>query len=173
MKRNFVFLVILACSILIFSGCDEECNPELSDAVGDEFFTITYQSPAGQNYLETTYDPSNIRVYLDPTGGAEREPDLELIRPGFENGSFGPFRFTEDFINIATGEVNPVQIYNRRYKYDYYIKKDVFGEDTISVDFFYEVDACNTFWGNITYSLNGEVLAEYQDVQQAEIVIVE
>ncbi len=158
---------------LIFWGCEEECDPELSDTVGDEFFSITYQSSSGQNYLETTYDPSNIRVYLDPTGGEVEEPPLELFRPGYENGSFGPFFFTERFINITNGEVNPASLYGQRYKYDYYIKKDIANEDTISVDFFFTVDECNAYWASITYTLNGTVLTEYQNQQQAEIVIVE
>ena len=167
-----VKVFILVC-LFSFYACEEICDSALNEEVGDEYFTVEYRSPAGDNYLEGIYNTSNVVVYMDPSGGENPVPDLQLIKPGYENGKFGPFRFTENFIDPATQNVNTVQLYGRVQKYDYFIKKDTYGQDTISLSFLMEVDECNNFWRFIRYSINGIPQVQLDLDQQAEIVIVE
>ncbi len=166
-------LVFLAAWV-IFSGCSEDCDPSLNEEIGDEFFTIEYQTPAGQNYLTEIYNTSEVFVYLDTTGGRIPEPPIELIRPAFKDGKFGPFRYTERFINQALDQVNQISFDGVLHQFDYHIYKgEEFGEDVLRVEFFLEVDECNRRWNTIRYFFNERLLDEFRDVQQAEIVIVE
>ncbi|MEM9933145.1 MAG: hypothetical protein AAF824_06025 [Bacteroidota bacterium] len=169
---TFLLFTVLA-TALSLTSCEEECSSNPTEEIGDEFFTVEYVSPSGVNYLNNVYDPSAVVVYMDPTGGDNPFPEFELIRPGFEDGKFGPFRFTETFVNQATGATNDIKLFGIPYRYDYYFKKGDFGQDTLSLQFFLDVDECGHSWRNISYSLNGQVLTDYQDLQQAEIIVTE
>lgn len=158
---------------LLFSSCEEVCETNAKESVGDEFFTVEYRNSSGQNYLNSIYNLSNVVVFLDTAGGATPFPEFELIRPGHEEGAFGPFEFTDRFVSPVTDRVNTIQLYGQPFKFDYFFKKDTYGMDTLSVEFLLEVDECTTFWQYIRYSLNGEPLPEYDGMQQANIVIVE
>lgn len=166
-------LTVIAFALLLCFGCTEICDPALNDEVGDEYFTVEYRTASGENYLESIYNKNNIVVYRDPTGGKSAAPNLELIQPGYENGKFGPFRYTEDFISPLNGEVNTIQLYGEPYKIDYFIKKDTYGQDTISLEFLMAVDECNHFWRYIRFAINGVPQTQFDLDQQAEIVITE
>lgn len=159
--------------LLFTTACQPECDPSLNESVGDEFFTVEYRKADGTNYLNEVYDLNNVVVFLDPEGGRGDAPNFELITPGYEDGKFGPFRFTDRYIDQARNEINSVLLYGEDLKFEYFFRKDDFGVDTLSVTFRLGVTACNTFWDEITYALNGEVLGAYQNQQQAEIVITE
>lgn len=163
----------MAIGLSIFLGCKEPCDDSQNAQVGDEYFTVEYLDADGNNYLNTVYNPAGIVVYLDTTGGEDPNPRYELISPGYENGKFGPFNFTERYINPTNDQFNDLLLVGNRFIYDYYIKKDTYGQDTLRVTFLLSADECNYFWREITYSLNGTVLPSYQDQQQAEIVITE
>lgn len=176
MFKNFVstfLLLSVLVSTLFLTSCEEECASNPSEDIGDEFFTVEYVSPSGVNYLDNVYDPSEVVVYMDPTGGENPFPEFELIRPGFAEGKFGPFNYTEIFVNQATGATNDIRLFGIPYNYDYFFKKGDFGQDTLSLQFLLNVDECGHEWRYIRFSLNGELLTEYQDLQQAEIVITE
>ncbi|RMG27047.1 MAG: hypothetical protein D6730_07980 [Bacteroidetes bacterium] len=156
-----------------WQSCVTPCDSSLNEAVGDEYFTVEYRTPAGDNYLDKVYNPSNVVVYMDPSGGKDPVPNFVLVQPAFEEGKFGPFRFTADFIDPATQQLNTIKLYGQAYKFDYYIKKDTYGTDTISVEFLMQVDECNNSWRYIRYAINGIPQPNLEMNQQAEIVIVE
>lgn len=167
--------LLLACLIGFawMQGCVEACDPSLNDTVGDQFFSVEYKNAAGDNYLQSIYNLSNVVVFLDTTGGDDAVPEYELITPGFKDGRFGPFFYTGRYVVESTGQPNTVRLYGIPYKFDYYIKKDTYGQDTLSVEFVMEVDECNNFWKSIKYYHNGDLLPQFNDQEQAEIVIVE
>jgi len=164
------FLIIL----LSGWGCSDDCDPTLNDEAGDEFFTLTYQGTDGSNLLETRFNPSEVFVYLDTTGGRAPEPPIELIRPAINGNMLGPFFYTRRFINPALEEINGIPFYNVVHTFDYHINKgDGLDEDVLRVEFLYEVGKCNRQWRFIRYFLNEELLSQYNDVENAEIVVVE
>ncbi|MEM7372178.1 MAG: hypothetical protein AAF587_26405 [Bacteroidota bacterium] len=168
-RLTVLFLVLASFSL---HSCIKPCNPSNNAEVGDEFFTVTYQNPSGTNYLEI-YNPSGIVVFLDSTGGESASPKFELISPGFADGKFGPFFFTEKFVDLASNEINLPLLFQRPLRFDYYIKKDTYGQDTLSVEFLLNVDECNYDWSYINYFLNGAPLPQYDGQTSADIVIVE
>lgn len=167
------FPILMIVAIALLPSCVETCPQNEMAEVGGEFFTVTYEDAAGVNYLTNVYDQDKIVVYLDTTGGESPRPDYELILPGFENGKFGPFTFTERFIDPTNQAPNAEILFGQPYSFDYYIRKDTFGVDTFKVDFLLDVDECSSFWRSIRYYRNGEPLPQYDDQQLAEIVIVE
>ena len=169
---SFIYLLALV-GIFSFSACTEQCDPANDDEVGGEFFTVEYRRPSGQNYLKTVWNPNNVYVYLDTTGGLDPAPNLEVFRPGHDGDKFGPFEFTDRFFNPATDQLNTVNFYGIRHTFDYHIVKDQQPEDVLRVEFFMEVNQCNREWKFIRYYLNDIILPEYNDQRQAEIVIVE
>jgi len=177
MNGNFrlgLLIIVMSISGMFFTGCEDECDPSLNEEVGDEFFTLEYRTPGGQNYLTDIFNPSEVFVYLDTTGGRIPEPPIELIRPAFKDGKFGPFRFTQRFINPALDQVNGIAFDGVVHTFDYHIYKgEDFGEDVLRVEFLLEVDQCNRKWKMIRYFFNERLLDEFNEVQQAEIVIVQ
>jgi len=173
MKNVFRWLTPLSIILFTLTACTDPCEGLENASVGDEFFTITYQDANGGNYLENgTWRLPNVEVFIDSAGNADN-PDFFRIRPGFEDGKFGPFPFTEDKIDPATRQPVLALIANQPVKLDFYIKKDTFGIDTLSVNYLLAQDQCHYFWSEITYTLNGEVLTQFANSQQAEIVVVE
>ena len=162
-----------ALSLFLFNACEEGCETSSRELVGDEFFTIEYKTSDGKNYLNEIYNLANVLVYLDTTGGMDPTPEFELIEPGYAGGKVGPFGFTERYINQARNEVNDVLLYGQAFNFDYMIRKDTYGQDTLTVRFQLGVDFCNTFWQEISYHLNGVELTDYRNQQNPEIVIVE
>ena len=159
--------------ILAFSwGCNT-CEEEIDDEVGGEFFTVEYRSQSGENYLNSIYNLENVLVYVDTTGGASEIPPLKLIRPGFKDGKFGPFFFTEAFVDPASFKINDPRLLGRRFRYDYYIKKDTYGTDVIRVDFLYQPNECARKWEVLDYYFNGELQANFSQQRQVELVITE
>ncbi|MDX2282787.1 MAG: hypothetical protein NW241_01435 [Bacteroidia bacterium] len=173
--RTFPLLPgLMAGLLLLMSSCiPDDCEETVSPRVADAFFTVTYQRPDGTNYLTSIYNPDGIVVFLDSTGGARPNPRYELIRPGYADGSFGPFRFTADFVSPADNSVNLTQLFGRVFQYDYYLKKDTYGLDTLRVRFVLGVDECRYFWQSIQYFRNGDPLTAYENNPAAAIVVVE
>ncbi|MEZ4828199.1 MAG: hypothetical protein R3C61_18220 [Bacteroidia bacterium] len=156
-----------------FQGCTSSCDGVSSEAVGGEFFTVEYKTPAGENYLNSIYNLSGVVVFLDTTGGEDPVPQYELINPGYADGKFGPFYFTERYVNAASEEINNILLFGQTFRFDYYIKKDTYGQDTLSVEFLLGVDECSHSWQSISYFRNGDPLPEYHNQRNAAIVIVE
>lgn len=173
MKLQNRFLLICFVAFAGLSACVEECDPSLNDAVGEQFFTVEYRNSNGDNYLQSIYNLSNVVVFLDTTGGKDPVPEYELISPGFKDGLFGPYFYTNRYVVPETGLPNTVRLYGIPYRFDYYIKKDTYGQDTLSVEFLMEVDECNNFWKSIRYYRNGDLLPEFNDQEQVAIVVVE
>lgn len=173
MKLHKLFLITGLLAFFSLQSCVEECDPELNDSVGEQFFTVVYETPTGDNYLQSIYNLSNVVVFLDTTGGNDKVPEFELISPGFKDDAFGPFFYTERYLVPETGEPNTVTLYGIPYRFDYYIKKDTYGQDTVSVEFLMEVDECNNFWKSIKYYHNGDLLPQFNDAEQAEILVTE
>ncbi|MEO1449541.1 MAG: hypothetical protein AAFV07_08410, partial [Bacteroidota bacterium] len=80
----------LVIAVSLLGACRETCDPAANAEVGEEFFSVTYQDAAGNNLLDT-YNPDQIVVFWDSTGGEDATPDFKLISPGYADGKFGPF----------------------------------------------------------------------------------
>ncbi|MEL6676919.1 MAG: hypothetical protein AAFR61_32225 [Bacteroidota bacterium] len=165
--------LVLLCLGVMLNSCADPCEGKENDEVGGEFFTVEYVNPAGQNYLNSIYNLNQVVVWLDTTGGESANPKYELINPGYAGGKFGPFNFTERYINPANESFNNVLLLGKKYKFDYFFKKDTYGQDTLRVEFFLDVDECHFFWSSIRYFLNGTELPEYAGMRNAEIVVTE
>ena len=165
--------VLAIFALMALPSCFDQCPAPTATDVGGEFFTVTYLDTAGVNYLTSVYNPNGIVVYLDSTGGEDPSPEYERINPGYANGKFGPFEYTERYIDPRNQVYNDVLLYGKEYSYDYYIRKDVFGVDTFRVSFLLKVDECSAFWGGIRYYRNGQLLNQYNDQRMADIVIIE
>lgn len=174
MNIRFYRLMLLPLTIvgMVLGSCVKPCDPSGNAIVGEEFFTVQYQDPSGVNYLDI-YNPAGIVVFVDTAGGESPNPKFELISPGYEDGKFGPFHFTEKFIDLASNDINLPLLFERPLSFDYYIKKDTYGQDTLTVSFLLSVDECNYDWSYINYFLNGDPLPQYSGQAQANIVIVE
>ncbi|MEM6801935.1 MAG: hypothetical protein AAF696_11065 [Bacteroidota bacterium] len=173
MHRIYLLFILIFLSLLQFTACEDPCEGIESDEIGREFFTLEYRDPTGTNYLESIYNQNGIIVFLDTTGGQSSRPKYELITPGFADGKFGPFKFTERFIQQTNQAVNGAALFAKPLSFDYFIKKDTFGQDTLKVEFLVGVNECREFWEYIRYSLNGNPLTQYENQRQAEIVIIE
>lgn len=165
----------LLCLLALVSlqSCFDQCDTNQLPDVGGEFFTVTYLDSLGTNYLASIYDQNGVVVYLDSTGGEDPSPEYELILPGFADDKFGPFTFTERFIDARNEIFNDVLLFGRQYDFDYYIRKDTYGVDTFKVSFLLGVDECGSFWESIYYSRNGDRLSAYDNQRMADIVIIE
>jgi hypothetical protein len=164
---------VVAAMLLALTACQDPCEGVEQELIGSESFTVTYQNPAGVNYLAGTYNPARIVVFVDTTGGEDPTPKFRLLQPGYANGSFGPFAYTSDFVNKATRAVNYSFLAAQLYSHDYYIKKDTFGVDTFRVEFLLGADACHYFWESIRYYRNGDPLPQFDDQPNPAIVITE
>lgn len=173
MKKTHLVIIIIFILLLNLISCEDPCNGVISDQIGGEFFTIEYRDPSGTNYLESIYNLNGIIVFVDLEGGESTSPKYELISPGYEEGKFGPFNFTESFIQETNQAVNGPALYGNPMAFDYYIKKDTIGQDTLRVEFLVGVDGCRQYWDHIRYFLNGDPLSQYENQRQAEILIVE
>ncbi|WNJ16004.1 hypothetical protein [Pontibacter sp. G13] len=170
MKPSLSWMYLLACLFVVgLTACEETCNPNLDEKVGDEFFTVTFLDSAGLNLIDT-WNPADIVVYLDTMGGRPVE-----FRPGYTpDGVFGPFNYTQyDVVDPELQEVFYPGLYFDRRVYTYYFRKDMDGEDTLRVEFVLEADDCNRFWREIQYFYNGSELEQYRNQQQANIIIQE
>ncbi|RMG75896.1 MAG: hypothetical protein D6722_00260 [Bacteroidetes bacterium] len=157
---------------LAFEACTDPCKDSVSPDLGNEYFTVTYQDASGANYLDR-YNLAGVIVFVDTTGGANANPQYERINPGYADGKFGPFTFTERFWDAAKGDVNLPLLLGRNFAYDYYIRKDSFGVDTFRVEFLLEANNCTNFWRSIRYYRNGEPLPQYDNKKQVDMVFVE
>lgn len=174
MKQIHAGLIgLLIFTSYFFQGCVDNCKGTSGADVGGEYFTVEYKTPSGENYLTSIYNLSGVVVFLDTTGGKAASPKYELIDPGYADGKFGPFFYTDRYISAINEQINNVLLFGQNFKFDYYIKKDTYGQDTLSVEFLLGVDECNYKWQTISYSLNGVPLPEYQNQRQAAIVIEE
>ncbi|GAB4411063.1 MAG: hypothetical protein OHK0039_15870 [Bacteroidia bacterium] len=164
---------LLIAALLLLAACAEPCDDSLNPRLGEEFFTVQYNNTGGANYLDGTYNPNGIVVFVDESGGTDPNPRYELLSPGYSNGKFGPFSFTENFYNAATDEVNVELLIGKTFRYDYYIKKDTYGVDTFTVAFLLDANTCNYYWRSIQYYRNGDLLPQYNNQRQVEMVFVE
>ncbi|MEL7342183.1 MAG: hypothetical protein AAGM67_16995, partial [Bacteroidota bacterium] len=160
---KYLLPTILLSFVLLTVACEPECDPSKDEFIGDEFFTVEYVTPGGENYLNSIYNLDEVVVFLDTAGGVEPNPQYELIEPGYRDGKFGPFRFTERYINQARNDVNSALLFGEPFRFDYYFKKDTYGVDTLTIEFTLGVNSCNTSWQTLNYYLNGELLPEYQN----------
>jgi hypothetical protein len=120
------FTSFFAAFLFLTTACIKPCDPANNALVGDEFFTVTYLDNSGTNYLDI-YNLDRVVVFLDTTGGSDATPRFELINPGYEDGKFGPFAFTDKFSILQTNDINLPLLFGQPFKYDYYIKKDTYG----------------------------------------------
>lgn len=151
-------MVLLFVSTFTLISCNPECDPANNDPVGGEFFTVTYETSDGTNYLRDIYRSDKVTVFVDKDGGSMPTPDFDLIFPGYKDGTFGPFNFTEDWIDPATNLPNTDAVINQPFAFNYFIRKDTFGLDTFRVEFRLTADICNYKWDYIRYFLNGDPL---------------
>lgn len=170
MKDVFLGTTLSLLILMTISACDT-CEGLESDPVGGEFFSITYQDADGRNLLRDVWRQANVQVFIDSSGGQADQPDFFRIEDDFSDGRFGPFAWTEPFTDSRTLDVNTISFVNEEQQYDYYVKKDTFGVDTIRLKYLLIEDECRTFWETIEISVNGEVKST--GAQQVDIVIVE
>lgn len=171
------FFIGLAASILALStGCQEKCIKAPDLTFGTQEFTVTYVTPEDTNYIQRLYNLSNVQVTIDYTGGErvnggfdERLRAGEAVNDQFQ---FGSFNFTERYIDSVTN-LPLLTVYSRIVRHDYFIKKDTFGTDKLSVEFWIDNNECENTWRSVEYFLNDSLLEAYTDDQFANIIIVE
>ncbi|MEL6624258.1 MAG: hypothetical protein AAFQ83_03855 [Bacteroidota bacterium] len=164
---GFVAMISLA------NRCEDPCEGLSNEIIGEESFTITYEDPNGTNYLESIYREDKVVVYVDKSGGEDDIPEYERIFPGYENGTFGPFNFTEEFFDPTTNSPILVDVLNQVKRYDYFIRKDTIGVDTLTVEFLLATGPCVYDWEYIRYYRNGVEINGIADVERAEFIFVE
>lgn len=142
--------------------------------LGTQTFTVEYQTQDGRNYVQEIYNPANLQVTIDYTGGERTNGGFDdRLRPGTNaEGTFGPFNYTERYIDSVSNKPL-LTTFSKLISHDYYIKKDTFGTDKLTVQFWLATDNCNTKWESIRYFLNDQELPEYDMQENPEIVIVE
>jgi hypothetical protein len=77
------------------------------------------------------------------------------------------------FYDSANFKANTLVLLGRTLRYDYYIEKDTYGTDKFTVEFLLALGDCNEYWASIRYYRNDELMPEYNDQFNPEIVIVE
>ena len=80
------------------------------------------------------------------------------------DGAIGPLAYTTDPAAAIFGELHA---------YQYIIRKDTFGSDTVDIVFYPAVDECQEFFSTIEYSINGVPQPGFTGSQIAEIEIRE
>jgi hypothetical protein len=175
MKEVFRWGLFIALVPILWgmSACQDPCANLSDDPIGGEFFTITYRDSSGGNPLNGTWRTANVEVFIDSAGTQGLDPDFHRLRHAFSNGVLGPFAYTEAYTDPGTRSVNLDLLLGEDQVFDYYIKKDTFGIDTFTLRYLLISDECRSYWSNIEYSFNGEVLSQYSGQRQAEIVITE
>lgn len=172
-EKGFWGLCLIVTLSLLLTSCQDACEGIVDDPIGGEYFSVTYVTPSGENYLDNIYRTSELIVYVDTSGGRNPNPNYIRLRPGYQNGAFGLFDYTAFFKNPATDEVEQIELWNRPLRFDYYIKKDTFGLDKFSVEFLRGVNDCRSFWTYIRYYQNDQLLPQYDGQRQVEITITE
>lgn len=173
--NHWILVCMLGLAALALGSCQDDCIEDLPDVVlGTQTFTVEYQTQDGTNYIQNVYNAGNLQVTADYSGGDRTNGGFdERFRPGTNGtGQFGPFYYTERYIDSVTN-LPLLSTYSRIIRHDYYILKDTFGTDKLSVEFWISTDNCNTKWESIRYFLNDEELTEYDMQENADIVIVE
>lgn len=175
MKNVFGWSLIFSLGLVLTAmGCQRDrCAGQASTRIGGEYFTVAYQNETGDNYLDGGYQLSNVEVFIDSTGGLSERPRYVRIQEDLSDGVFGPFFFTDDYIDPATLQPNLPVFTNRPIQFDYFFKKDTFGIDTLRVSFQVNASECATSWTYLHYILNGDTLEQYSGQTEAEIVVVE
>lgn len=172
MTRPHLFSLLLALLILA-SGCkDEVCDPTLDVrfSTASQFFTVKYLNNLGENYLNI-WDKSGVVVYRNYYSNESKRTLAQYIDPGYANGVFGPFSYTDRLIDPATGRAKADELVGKTVSYNYFIRKDTYGTDTITVSMSLRYDGCNLVWNHLAYYLNGDELGQYAGNQKPEIVI--
>ena len=125
MKNVFCWILTFSFVIaLSLNACQDPCEGVTGASIGQEYFSVTYLDAAGNNPLLGTYRLSNVEVFIDSTGGGGPRPQFARISEDLSDGKFGPFFFTQDYIDPATRQPDVEALANRDITFDYYFKKD-------------------------------------------------
>jgi|GEM_PF-3439581 len=170
---SLIYLTLIVIGCLFIESCTTPCDPSItvSRNLGTQFFTVEYRDSLGRNYLDSIYNRANVAAFVDTTGG--ENVSYRQIIPGYANGKFGPFYYTEGFIDPVTGDPNLDVLLRNTFTYDYLLRKDSYGVDTLSVMFTLNVNECTVYWDQIDFFKNSEPLGSYSMQEAAEILIVE
>lgn len=172
MTRYHLFsFLLIPVLLMLTAGCDkEECDPSLDVrlSTAKQNFTIVYQTPLGQNYLDI-WDNTGVVVFRNAKSNQSGIKQIEVINPGFTDGVFGPFTYTEDLVDPATGRAKAELLVGKTVSYDFYIRKDKYGVDTITVSLSLKYEGCNLVWNRLEYYRNGELQDQYTNDETAEM----
>lgn len=146
------------------SGC-KKCTETGTVTIDEntQYFTITYKDVNGVNLITSSWNQGNISVlYADRT---------------INNPTYTPLAYNEDFTDGKLGPlpytVLPVQsLMGVPYSSEFLIKRDTQGWDTLRIDFVAQTDECKEYWSGITYTLNGDVQTQFEDMEIANFEII-
>lgn len=173
------FAALLFVSFFMMNGC-QKCDPSKDVKIGEQSITIQYFDSSGVNLLDaaaTNWNLNNVKITLDKSGG--KGTDLVPLLPDLANQQFGPYYYTQEFIDPATQKPNLLDLVAKTRKYDYIIDKDIYGTDVVRLEFELSGDECNTYWKTIKfyYKRHGAVrfteLDTYKGSENPVIVITD
>jgi len=163
-------------ALCLFSACKkDECADVENIRIGSgyQYFTVSYIDISGVNYLDNgLFRPSEVVVYRNRYSVQEKKEELIRIDPGYADGKFGPFTFTDSYVDATTGRANEALLLGKTISYDYYIRKDTFGIDSFRVTFMLTRDVCKSSWNVLSYTRNGQKLP-FDLKEKAAIVVTQ
>lgn len=177
MQKSFTpYLLFALTALLSLSACKKDlCEGKTDPRVGAnyQYFTVEYNDLLGQNKLTNGTFKNGIIAYWNINAIGQGNQVIKEILPAYTDGKFGPFAYTDMYVDPVTLKPNKEVMLNRAISYEFFIRKDTFGIDTFRVTYTLSSDECVARWGNIQYSRNGKVLDAYTNQERAAIRIVE
>ncbi|MEM0997704.1 MAG: hypothetical protein AAGN35_11510 [Bacteroidota bacterium] len=161
--KSIVMLALLMPAVLFLTQgcntCDQTGTIEFSAT--QQFLALNYiQDSTGTNFTDI-WRPTQVTVLWNGEGG---EGQFTPISEDITDGLIGPFPYTVEPQEAQLGLL---------YEYQYIIRKDTFGTDTVDIRFYPAVDECREFFSLIEYSINGEPQPGFEGSQTATIEIRE
>lgn len=185
MKKQFIFLPFFVVAFLMLhTACTPKCDTSLKVTLGKPYFTVQYINGNGVNLLKDAWNPANISVYVDTTGGKNTAAS-KPITPGYkaDKTAFGPFEYTDSYINPASQEPEWNKVLGREITYDYHIRKDTAGTDILRVKYTVMANECAHIWKAVDYYRAKNVLPnvkpkfdtlfDYHNNDHADIIVIE
>ena len=161
-KSIVLFALIMPAIMFLAQSCDTcDQTGTITLSADQQFLTLTYiQDSTGTNFTDI-WRPTQVTVLWNGEGG---EGQFTPISEDISDGVIGPFAYTVEPQEARLGLL---------YEYQYIIRKDTFGTDTVDIRFYPNVDECREFFGLIEYAINGEPQPAFDMSQTAAIEIRE
>lgn len=161
--KSFLYVLLVPMVLLMAQGCDTcDVSGTIDLSAEKQYLKITYiQDSTGKNFASEIWRQTQVSVLWNGNGG---DGQFIPISEDISDGAIGPLTYTVAPEMATVGELA---------QYQYIVRKDTFGSDTIDIKFYPTVDECREYFSLIEYSINGVKQEGFTNAEVAEIEIRE